>query len=352
LGKRLGLGKLFIAFSGYWPEKHAEMATCSFKELEAPAVLARLTPDESRTLVVASAGNTGRAFLQIASQVDARVLVVVPEFALPAMWTTVPKGPRVRLAILRHADYFDAIRLADLIAGFEGFLSEGGARNVARRDGMGTVMLAAAEAIGALPCHYVQAVGSGTGAIAAWEMSLRLLADGRFGTQKPTLHLAQNVPFTIMADAWQDGSRTLPQIEETLARRLAMSVRAPVLSNRRPPYGLTGGVFDALTDTHGYMYSVRNDEALRAAQLFVDLEGSDVDPAADVATAALMAAVESGRIERDQTVLLNITGGGAKRADTQAQRQAVKPDYVFTPEEVVRRDLIARRLQTRPMPRP
>jgi len=52
--------------------------------------------------------------------------------------------------------------------------------NVARRDGMGTVMLEAAVTIGRAPDHYFQAVGSGTGGIAAWEASLRLKQDGRF----------------------------------------------------------------------------------------------------------------------------------------------------------------------------
>ncbi|OGV77697.1 MAG: cysteate synthase [Lentisphaerae bacterium RIFOXYB12_FULL_65_16] len=350
LAKRLGLDALFVAFSGYWPEKQAQIATCSFKELEAPAVLARLPENESRTLVVASAGNTGRAFLQVASQVNARVLVVVPEFALPAMWLTVPKGPQVRLAVLRHADYFDAIRLADLIAGLEGYFTEGATRNVARRDGMGTVMLAAAEAIGTLPRHCVQAVSSGSGAIAVWEASLRLLADGRFGTHKPVLHLGQNVPFTPMTDAWQAGSRTLPQLEEAHARKLAMSVRAQVLGNRRPAYGLTGGVFDALTDTQGQMYAVRSEEAHRAGQLFSELEGIDLDPAAEVATAVLLSAVESGRFRRDETVLLNVTGGGYRRVEALGLRHVLKPDLTFSPEEA-NRDTVARRLRSRPAPR-
>ena len=64
-------------------------------------------------------------------------------------------------------------------------IEEGGAKNVARRDGMGTVMLDAAVTIGRMPDYYFQAIGSGTGGIAAWEAALRLRDDGRFGTRLP-----------------------------------------------------------------------------------------------------------------------------------------------------------------------
>ena len=124
--------------------------------------------------------------------------MVVPEDALPQMWITGERHPAVRLAVVRGGgDYSDAIELGNRIAALPGFYPEGGARNVARRDGMGTVVLAAVEALGESPRHYFQAVGSGTGAIAAWEMSLRLRQDGRFGDWLPRLHLVQNEPFAI-----------------------------------------------------------------------------------------------------------------------------------------------------------
>jgi len=62
LAARLGIDELWIAFNGWWPERGAALRTATFKELEAYAVLARMDPDETRTLVVASAGNTAAAF--------------------------------------------------------------------------------------------------------------------------------------------------------------------------------------------------------------------------------------------------------------------------------------------------
>jgi cysteate synthase len=334
LAERLGLQNLWLAFSGFWPERGAFFETCSFKELEACCVLARLPEGEERTLVVSSAGNTGRAFLQLASELGLPLLVVVPEEVLPQMWLTVEKHPKVRLAALQGAgDYLDAIELGNRIAAQEGYHPEGGAKNVARRDGMGTVMLAAAEAIGRIPEHYVQAVGSGTGGIAAWEMSMRLAEDGRFGRAVTRLHFVQNEPFAIMTDSWWRGSRELLPLGEAEAKRRIASLHATVLSNRRPPYGVIGGVYDALRATDGQMYAVSGEEARSAGALFEELEGCDLDPAAEVAVAGLASAVRMGTIGREELVLLHLTGGGVKRLQRERRCRQVAPDLVFTSRE-------------------
>ena len=313
LGRALGLENLWIVFSGYWPERGAEMKTCTFKELEAPPVCSRFAGG-GRTLVVASAGNTARAFAEICSRNDIPLVLVVHEAGLDNLWSTHPFSDAVTLVgVDDGADYFDAIQVADMIARRPGYAAEGGAKNVARRDGMGTALLAAAELAGRIPDHYFQAVGSGTGGIAAWEAAGRLLADGRFGAAKMKLHLAQNHPFTPMTDAWAAGSRALLDVaEDELKARLAR-VSAVVLSNRKPPYGIKGGVFDALTETGGRMYAVTNEEASTAAALFERLEGIDLDPAAAVAVGALKQAADRKLVAPQEMVLLNVTGGGKKR---------------------------------------
>jgi cysteate synthase len=327
LAAQLNLDNLFLAFSGYWPQKGAMMESCSFKELEALSVAARLPPGERRTLVVSSAGNTGRAFLQTFSRYGLPALVVVPENALPQMWITGARHPDVRLAVVRGGgDYADAIEVGNRIAALPGFFAEGGARNVARRDGMGTVALAAAELIGEAPQHYFQAVGSGTGGIAAWEMGLRLRQDGRFGDRLPHLHLVQSEPFAIMRDAWEAGSRTLPAVEEREAKRRIARIHSPVLSNRNPPYAVTGGVFDALKDSGGRTYAVSCEEAGQAGRLFESLEGCDLDAAAEVALAGLIRAVAQGKVRRSESVLLNLTGGGARRLVREMRRTRIHPD--------------------------
>ncbi len=335
LGRRLGLNRLYFVFSGYWPERGALMTTGSFKELEAPAVCARIPDGERRRLVVSSAGNTARAFLHVCAAHEIPAVIVVPEAGLPSLWMLCNKPDCVILvALTGNADYFDAIRAGNLIASTDGFFPEGGAANVARRDGMGTVLLSFVEQIGALPDHYFQAVGSGTGAIAVWDMRRRLVEDGRFGSGNMRLHLSQNAPFKPMTDAWNQRSRDLLPEGDAQQRQNIAATRAHVLTNRRPPYAIVGGVFDALTESQGCMYAVTNEDAQRAGALFSQEEGCDLDPAAEVALASLFQAVERKIIAPDDLILLNITGGGYERLKREQHCIPVQPDIVLTPDDL------------------
>ena len=297
-GAHLGLQNLFITFSGWWPERGAAIPTGTFKENEAYAVYGRIAAAaHTNTLVVASAGNTARAFLRVASVNDFPLVVVVPGQNVPDLWTVGPRGAStVVVAVGGEADYTDAIRLAALLSDNEDFLAEGGAKNVARRDGMGTTFLSAAETMGRIPDHYVQAVGSGTGAIAAWEANLRLRAAGYPGPGRTRLHLAQNAPFRLLVDSWNDRSRTLHELDQTRAKRQIDAIDAKVLANRHPPWSPIGGLFDALTDTDGAMYAIENDAAREAGAQFEAAEGIDLAPASRVACAALEQAVRTGAI--------------------------------------------------------
>jgi cysteate synthase len=311
LASRLGLKNLYITFSGYWPEKDAMMTTCSFKETEAYSVCGRMDPSQSNVLVVASAGNTARAFAKVCSDNNIPLLLCVPEDNLDALWYEKPLNDCVKLIATRSgSDYFDAIHLSNLACQCEGFVAEGGAKNVARRDGMGTTMLSATTTIGEIPDYYFQAVGSGTGAIAAWEANIRLNADGRFGNKLMKLMVSQNFPFVPLMNAWNVNSRDMLPFDDETARKEVEIIDAKVLSNRKPPYPPIGGLFDALTETKGEVLAATNEEARKAAELFLTLEGNDIHPAAAVAVATLMQAVNDKKIQPEAIVMLNITGGG------------------------------------------
>ncbi|MEO1374227.1 MAG: cysteate synthase [Cyanobacteria bacterium J06635_10] len=344
LGYHLGLDNLFICFNGYWPERDGRIFTCSFKELEAFSVLARIPKNNKKTLVVASAGNTGRAFANICSQHQIPFVLVIPEQSLSSMWSHVSFESCVRLIVVSgNSDYSDAIRLSKIISKLDGFFPEGGAANIARRDGMGLPVVDAVSTIGEIPDRYFQAVGSGTGGISAWEANLRFLEDGRFGSKKMKLNLAQNIPFTPITDAWKAGIREIPPLNEIEAKKLINQAHAKVLTNRNPAYSIAGGVYEALVDTDGEMYGVTNEESEKARVLFEKLEGIDICPAAGVATGALIQAVESGKVDKKETILLNITSGGYNRMRQDFTFNYLKPDLVFTPQEI-EPDLVAHKL--------
>jgi cysteate synthase len=330
LAEALGMRELYITFSGYWPERGARMYTGTFKECEAYSVAARMGADSADTLVVASAGNTARAFMRVCSENDIPLVICIPEENLDALWSVGPVGPTVKvLAAGGNADYSDAIRLAGLVAGVDGFVAEGGAKNVARRDGMATTVLSAVHEIGRIPDYYFQAVGSGTGAIAAWEANLRFIEDGRFGSHRMRLLLSQNSPFLLLHDSWKRGRRELVGIDEAAAKRQIHDIRAKVLSNRTPPYSVDGGLFDALRDTDGDIIAVENTAADEALHLFRRTEGVDLAPAAAVAVGSLIDARRRGTVGRDDTVMLNVTGGGYARVFADFDLTHARPDAVI-----------------------
>lgn len=330
LAKELGLSNLYITFSGYWPEKGGMMKTCSFKETEAYVVCSRMDTLHNHILVVASAGNTSRSFAKVCSDNKIPLLLCVPEDYINALWFDEPLDDCVKLVVSRSgSDYFDAIHLSNIISELDGFLPEGGAKNVARRDGMGTTVLSAVTTIGRIPDYYFQAIGSGTGAIAAWEANLRLISDGRFGDNKMKLMISQNAPFIPIHDAWKAGSREILHMEDNLARELVEQVNAKVLTNRKPNYSIIGGLFDALTDTDGDALYASNEEAEKAGELFLKTEGIDIHPSAAVATATLAHSIKNNLIEKDAVVMLNVTGGGEEKFKEENVLFNMKPKIIF-----------------------
>lgn len=339
LANYLGLPNLYIVFSGWFPKIGAKMPTCSFKETEVYPVCSRIDDSvKDKIMVVASAGNTARSFAKVCSDNNIPLLLCMPYSRIEALWFDKPLNPCVKLICTPEGtDYYDAIFLSEEVCKNEMFYAEGGAKNVARRDGMATTMLSAVTHIGKIPDYYFQAIGSGTGAVAAWEANLRFIEDGRFGSNKTKLMLSQNIPFTPMYDAWKKRSRQIPEIIPEVARLQVSQIFSKVLSNRKPPYGVPGGLFDAMVDTSGEMFAVTNEQAIEASELYEKYEGIDIHPAAAVALASLIDAKNKNLIDTNKNILLNVTGGGEKLyfADHNNKLSYLKPRFVLNnPSEI------------------
>ena len=340
LAALLGLENLYITFSGWNPKIGAKMRTCSFKETEAYSILARMDEKEKRILIVQSAGNTARAFAQVCSDNRIPIVICVPQDNIHDLWFRKPLRKCVKLIAVPHGcDYYDAIALGEKLASDPRFMLEGGAKNIARRDGMGTTILSCVEQMGRIPDAYFQAVGSGTGAIAAWENACRLAEDGRFGENNMRVYVAQNSPFTLMYDAWKAGSRSLPDITPEEGRNKSEMILAKVLSNRKPPYGIAGGLYDVLKQSNGDFFLASNNDIIYWLMQFRNREGYDLLPAACTAVAALEQAVRDGVVKKDEYIMLNCTGGGTLSAMSKGFVHK-EPDLVLSPDlpadEVVR----------------
>ena len=81
-------------------------------------------------------------------------------------------------------------------------------------------------------------------------------------------------------------------------------------------------------DKNGRPY-VGNHTLWGMRKLFHELEGVDIYSAAGVALASLVNAVNAGKIEKDATVMLNVTGGGEEHFKEGKELWYLKPSHVF-----------------------
>ena len=341
LGRALGLASLWISFNGYWPERGALLRTATFKELEAYTVAGRI-PERAPILVVPSVGNTAAAFASVFSRTGGSCVLILPARGLGRLALETPPPPSVRVITITDGDYDDAIDLGRRLAAAPGFHAVGGGWNVARRDGLATLLLHAAEAMGSLPDFYVQAVGSAIGAIAVHEAAGRLLAAGDHGRSRPRLLICQNETFAPVHRLWAPGLEDGKPVAPDDRRDGFRGVYADELTNQQPPYLVRGGIRDVLRDSTGSVLVASAPDARAAADLFAAAEGIDIEPAASVAVACLARAAAQGQVSANARVLLNITGGGRALFARTRQPGQVSPDLRLTVAEAADDLAIAR----------
>ena len=87
------------------------------------------------------------------------------------------------------------------------------------------------------------------------------------------------------------------------------------------------------------MFKVTNEELHTWKKRFLELEGIDIHNAAAVAVASLAHAVSCGAVAKDETIMLNITGGGEERAKSEQEIVYARPHLVLDPslttEEII-----------------
>ena len=331
LGEALGMSNLWVTFHGYWPEKGAMCPTGSFKDMEAVPTIQRLHDHGCTGLICASAGNTARGFTHFCGLTDMPLIVVVGKDHGHRIWTKAGHPTdSVKVVVVEDGDYYDAKNVAKGIAKeLTGWQMEGSVHNVARRDGIGSLILDAAFSIGSMPEHYFQGIGGGPGPIGVHEMAERLIASGQFEGPAPRQHLSQNVEHSPIHNAWQAKRDHL--VAEDFPPH-DVEVYSDYLMNKGPAYGQVGGVHDILKASNGQTYIVEGEVAKVAKTLFESIEGIDIMTPGAVALASLQQALASGEIQHDAVTVLNISGGGVERMKQEHETTIVEPWLRVTKE--------------------
>ena len=324
LGTQIGMNDLWVTFHGYWPEKGGMCPTGSFKDMEAVPTIMRLKEKGCKGMICASAGNTARAFSYFCGLENFPLIVIVGKDRAERLYLPANHPNKsVKLIVIEDGDYYDAKVFSKKISQhLDSWQMEGGIHNVARRDGIGSLIIDAAFTIGELPAHYFQGIGGGPGPVGVHEMANRLIEAELFEGPVPRQHVSQNEEHCPIHNAWQ---AKRPHLTDSDFPEDEVEVFSDLLLNKAPAYQIKGGVYDTLVESDGQTYIVSKEDAKKAKTMFESIEGIDIMSPAAVALASLIQSLDSGDIGADDCTVLNISGGGVERMKSDMKIVQITP---------------------------
>ena len=288
IGRALGLPNLYFKYEGLNP-------TGSFKDRGMVVAVAKALESGSKVLVCASTGNTSASMAAYAARMGVRAIVVVPagEIALNKLSQALMYGAKV-IALKGNFDHaLQTVR--DLAAGYPVALMN--SVNPHRIEGQKTAAFEVVEALGEAPDYLFVPVGNAGNITAYWKGFKEWQNAG----------LAQRLP--RMAGAQAEGAAPIVdgrQVEQP--RTVASAIR---IGN---PASWEGATM-ARDESGGMIAAVSDTEIISAQIRLADSEGLFCEPASAAPLALLFRLVREGRIAKDATAVVVLTGSGLKDPD-------------------------------------
>jgi threonine synthase len=288
IGRALGLNRLFFKYEGLNP-------TGSFKDRGMVVAVARALEAGSRVLVCASTGNTSASMAAYAARTGLRAIVVVPsgEIAMNKLSQALMYGAKVVALKGTFDTALDAVR--DLANRYPVALMN--SVNPDRLQGQKTAAFEIVDVLGDAPDYLLLPVGNAGNITAYWKGFREYHAAGK-STRLPR-----------MVGAQAEGAAPIVAGHPIAnPRTVASAIR---IGNPASWEGATsardesGGLIAAVTDT----------EILTAQIRLANTEGLFAEPASAAPLALLFRLVLEGKIEKDSTTVVVLTGSGLKDPD-------------------------------------
>ena len=296
IGPSIGLARLFFKYEGLNP-------TGSFKDRGMVVAVAKAMEEGARVLVCASTGNTSASAAAYAASQRLRAIVVVPagEIAMNKLSQALMYGAKV---VALRGNFDDALQTVRDLAGHYPVALVNSV-NPYRLQGQKTGAFEIVDSLGEAPDYLVLPVGNAGNITAYWMGFKEYHAAGRCGLR----------PRMVGAQAEGAAPIVTGRVFKT-PRTVASAIR---IGNPASWEGATtardesGGVIDAVSDT----------EILQAQIRLASSEGLFAEPASCAPLALLFRLVREGRIEKDSTTVVVLTGAGLK--DPEAALGNVEP---------------------------
>src|SRR6202049_2805384 len=288
IGRALGLKHLFFKYEGLNP-------TGSFKDRGMVVAVAKALEGGSRVLMCASTGNTSASMAAYAARTGVRAIVVVPsgEIALNKLSQALMYGAKV-IALKGNFDTaLETVR--DLTSHYPVALMN--SVNPNRLEGQKTAAFEIVDVLGDAPDYLILPVGNAGNITAYWKGFREYHAAGR-STRLPR-----------MVGAQADGAAPIVNgrpVEHP--RTVASAIR---IGNPASWEGATS----ARDESGGVIASVSDTEIISAQIRLAGTEGLFCEPASAAPLALLFRLVQEGRIDKEATAVVVLTGSGLKDPD-------------------------------------
>jgi threonine synthase len=288
IGPALGLRRLYFKYEGLNPSG-------SFKDRGMVLAVAKAMEEGARVLVCASTGNTSASAAAYAASQRLRAIVVVPsgEIAMGKLSQALMYGAKV---VALRGNFDAALQTVRELAG-QYPVALVNSVNKYRLQGQKTAAFEIVDALGDAPDYLVLPVGNAGNITAYWMGFKEYRAAGRCSV----------LPRMVGAQA-EGAAPIVTGRAVTAPKTVASAIK---IGNPASWEGATsardesGGLIDAVSDT----------EILQAQIQLASTEGLFAEPASCAPLALLVRLVRDGRVQRDSTTVVVLTGSGLKDPD-------------------------------------
>jgi threonine synthase len=295
LGAELGCKRLFIK------DDSCNYPTYSYKERVVAVAITKAIEFGFDTVGCASTGNLANSTAAHAAQAGIRCFVMIPhDLEQGKVLGSLIFGPTM---VRIRGTYDDVNRLCTEIADKYGWAIVNVNLRPYYTEGAKTYGFEIAEQLGwELPQHTIIPTAGGTILPKVYKAYKELIELGLVQDNQPRIYSAQAAGCNPVVTAIQKGSDIIePQKPNTIAKSIAIG---------NPADGYYA--YQVVTESGGWGESATDKEIVDAIKLLAKLEGIWTEPAGGTTVAAAIKLIQQGRIPKDDSIVISITGNGLK----------------------------------------
>ncbi|MEI6038720.1 MAG: threonine synthase [Actinomycetes bacterium] len=275
-----------------WLKVEGMNPTGSFKDRGMTMAISKAAEDGAKAVICASTGNTSASAAAYATKAGMVPVVLVPEgeIAMGKLAQAIAHGGRL---LQVEGNFDDCLNLArDLSKDYP--VSLVNSVNPFRIEGQKTASFEIVDALGDAPDMHVLPVGNAGNITAYWKGYNEYYAD----------NISKKLP--AMWGFQAEGASPIVQnkiIEKPETIATAIRIGNPASWEQ---------AIDARDASGGLIDSVTDDQILEAYRLVAHKEGIFVEPSSAAGIAGLLKKKSEGKLPKDKTIVITVTGNGLK----------------------------------------